>query len=559
VLPSLRLGRYVVEGLLGPGGVTETYLARLPAEPGENGGGLFALKLLRQDRVPPTALPEVARRFVTAGQRLRDFQRPGFGKVVDVCGDPDHIFIVTDLVPGHDLAKLLELSRAEAEGRTGVDPALVGLLGAEIARLLHLGHAAKPGLHHLGLAPGNVIVTDQGEVVLLDPGIAALLRSRTEQPPERGWFVAPELDAADAATLDDRAGVAADLYSLGALLHFLLTGQPPSFFSKVAPAVPSLDIVPGLSPKLGTILRNLLARAPADRPDSAAGLVDRLAGGVDGVRQRQRLIADGLHRAEKEARDTLLRARGGAVPPDIKLVRPADSGTGEAMAHANLGPGRRRNRWRSWAAVCFAGGGLTALVVSFAWSTGLRLDRARPTPAEWPQAYPQRRPPDPGEQARKNEPQAVSREQVLALLAGRLVAETVPPGATVWVDGVAKGTTFTDLEIGPGKHRVVLTLAGHRSFREEVDTGRGAILRRKLAPAPPNRGGGFVRVECQTVGKYPILIDDEETGDLCPSLRIPAAVGKHAIGIYLPAARRVVTVEVNVEAGPKPALAKFSE
>jgi hypothetical protein len=76
---------------------------------------------------------------------------------------------------------------------------------------------------------------------------------------------------------------------------------------------------------------------------------------------------------------------------------------------------------------------------------------------------------------------------------------------------------------------------------------------------PAARGSGFVRVECQTVGKFPILIDDEETGLLCPSLRIPAALGKHMVGIYLPGARRVVSVDITVEAGARPALAKFSK
>jgi hypothetical protein len=548
------MGRYIVEGLLGPGGVTETYLARLPAEPGADGepdekvGQVFALKLLRQDRVTDTALPEVARRFVTAGQRLRDFLRPGFGKVVDVCGDPAHLFIVTELVPGHDLVKLLDLSRTEADGRAGIAPELV----------LHLGHVAKPVLHHLGLAPGNVIVTDQGEVVLLDPGIAALLRSRTEQPPERGWFVAPELLGADAAALDDRAGVAADLYGLGALLYFLLAGKPPPRPGKAAPTELQLDGLPTLSPKLGALLRSLLSRAPAERPDSAAGLVDRLAGGVDGVRQRQRLIADGLHRAEKEARAAIELAKGEAPMPDIRLVQPADSAAEDAMARAIPGLGRRRGPWRLWAALGFAGLGLAALAFSLAGSTGIGWGRAQPPTATVP-SRPEQPGASPSGHPTATEAQSMPRQQVLDLLAGHLVADTIPPGATVWVDGVARGTTFADLEVGAGSHRLVLTLPGHRTLREDVDTGPGAIIRRTLEESPAARASGLLRVECLTVGKYPILVDDLETGDLCPALKLSVATGKHTVGIYLPGVRRVSTVEVSVEAGARPALARFSE
>jgi hypothetical protein len=148
----------------------------------------------------------------------------------------------------------------------------------------------------------------------------------------------------------------------------------------------------------------------------------------------------------------------------------------------------------------------------------------------------------------------------LARLAGRLVAETVPPGATVWVDGVAKGTTFADIVVGPGPHRVALTLPGYRTFRDTVDTSRGVIIRRNLvAVPPPGPNAGFVRVECSTVGKLPILIDDEETGFVCPALAVPTTVGKHMVSIFLPGEKRAVSVAVTVEAGGKPATAKFSE
>ena len=153
-----------------------------------------------------------------------------------------------------------------------------------------------------------------------------------------------------------------------------------------------------------------------------------------------------------------------------------------------------------------------------------------------------------------------ARERVLSRIAGHLIAETVPPGATVWVDGVMKCKTFADIVVGPASHRIVLTAPGYRRFREVMYTGRGAIIRRNLVPAPSStRGTGLIRVECQADGKYAILVDDEEIGLLCPSLQVPAAVGKHMVGIYLPGAGRVISVEVTVELGAKPALAKFTE
>src|SRR5512133_3952523 len=197
------MGRYIAEGLLGPGGATETYLARL-ADEASASGRLFALKLLRADRVPERLSAEATRRFLAAGEQIREFHRPGFGRVVEVCSAPEGSFIVTEHVAGLDLARSLEMF--QAEGHSGMEPAIASLVGAEIARLLHVGHAAKPSLAHLGLAPQNVVLTEAGEVVLLDAGLAAALRSLVEQPAERWWFVAPELLNVDAggSALTDR-------------------------------------------------------------------------------------------------------------------------------------------------------------------------------------------------------------------------------------------------------------------------------------------------------------------------------------------------------------------
>jgi hypothetical protein len=561
------MGRYIVEGLLGPGGATETYLARLPDDSGAAAGQLFALKLLRRDRIPEAALAGVVARFVAAGQRLREFQRPGFGKVLDVFNDAAATFIVTEHVPGCDLARLLEMSLAEGENRSAVEPTLAGLIGAEVARLLQIAHSAKPSLLHLGLAPQNVLVTEAGEVVLLDAGIAATLRGYAEQAPERNWFVAPELQsvAPSLATLNEREGVAADLYSLGALLYYLVAGQPPCQVvvagepDGARPAPP--PELPGLSPKLNLALRSLLSPWPEQRPDSAASLIDRLSGGVDSVPKRQRLIAEGLRRAEQEARAAAARGQQNEAPPEIKVPLPADSMAADAVADAIPGLGTRRDRRRLWGATLFASLGVLAAVASFTLSGGWFLGFARSARVEARGAVSRQvASVEPGPAPAGGEPAPPTRERIVAHLAGRLVAETVPPGATVWVDGVTRGKTFTDVPVGPGRHRVVLTLPGHRAFRDTVDTGPGAIIRRELIPAPPlPRPSGFVRVECGTFGKYPILIDDEETGLVCPSLRIPVAPGKHMVGIYLPAGNRVLSVAVTVEAGAKPAMARFGE
>ncbi len=553
MLPSLRLGRYVVEGLLGPGGVTETYLARLYDEPAAE--RLFALKLLRQDRVAPPAFAEVARRFLEAGRRLRDFQRPGFAKVIDLSEPGEVPFIVSEHVPGYDLERLLEMSRAEGQERPGVDPELAGLIGAEIARLLQVAHAAKPSFAHLGLGPRNVMVSDGGEVVLLDAGITAAIRSMTERPDERDGFLAPEQRGTGT---EISLPVAADVYALGALLFYLMAGRP---YPAVAASDPSGDSaaleLPGVSPRMSAVLRGLLAPRPEERASSAGAVVERLSPGVNGVRQRQRRIAAGLRHAEAEARAALARQSDARPTPEIQVPRPAESLVADARARARTRSAARARR-RLWGSVSFAALGGGAALVSLALTSGvlsltpvgrLGAGGGAPSSASTPVVASRGGPVGPS-----------SRAELLARLAGRLIVETVPPGATVWVDGVSRGTTFVDVEVGPGSHRVALTLPGHLTYREQVDTSRGAIIRRKLAPAAhPARGQGLVRVECQTMRTYPILLDDEETGFLCPELRLSVPAGKHTLGIYLPATGKVVSVPITVEAGGRTVVARFTE
>ena len=149
---------------------------------------------------------------------------------------------------------------------------------------------------------------------------------------------------------------------------------------------------------------------------------------------------------------------------------------------------------------------------------------------------------------------------MLPRVEGHLVVDTDPPGAMVWVDGVEKGKTFADIVLGEGGHRIVVIAPGHRMFREVVDSTAGVIIRRTLMPIePPTKGDGLLSVECKTPGKFPILIDDEETGLLCPIKASPLSAGKHTIGIYLPASRKTTSVDVQVVPSAIPAVAKFVE
>ncbi|MDZ4695783.1 MAG: protein kinase [Deltaproteobacteria bacterium] len=256
---ALRFGDYEVEKQLGPGGVTETYRAHRHG----NDDQPVALKLLRGDRVGKD--PRIASLFVNLGLRNGELKVPGVARVLEVSGDPGASFVITEYVPGVNLESLWD--NAVAGG--GLDANLVSAIGSQIARILTALHERKDRAVHGGLCPGNVLVTPEGKVVLTDIGFSAALRNVTEFAADKYWFVAPELLLSKA-----KPTPASDLYSLGAILYYLLSGEAPIIGETRAELIEQLEEpipnIPNVPDWLELAITNLLSKNPDDRPRTSA-------------------------------------------------------------------------------------------------------------------------------------------------------------------------------------------------------------------------------------------------------------------------------------------------
>jgi hypothetical protein len=266
----LRLGRFQTEALLGEGGTTETYRARLAdVKPGVD-ERRFVLTLLRAGRGHPDA--QLAARFVEAARRLAGLDQSGFVRVVELCEGPGQIYAACEFKAGVNLAQL----RSQAAPGGSMDPRLVGLLGRKLAERLAPLHARTQAPRvHGGLNPGNVLVSPDGEVFLLDCGLAEAVRPRSDADISRWFFAAPEQLAGSAAV------PASDLYSIGALIFFLLTGTPPftaqtgdQLRDRIAAGVPAL---PSMPPWLHAVMAKLLSSDAGLRPRSAAEVARQIS------------------------------------------------------------------------------------------------------------------------------------------------------------------------------------------------------------------------------------------------------------------------------------------
>ncbi len=257
--PGAEIGGYTILAPLGSGGMGTVYRAV------DGGGTAVALKLLHPHIGADPTSRERLRREVLALQRLR---HPGVAAVLDAEADSTEAFLVTELVPGADLAE-------HVRQRGPLDAPALHRLAAGLRDALDAVHAA--GVVHRDLKPSNVLVTPDGPV-LIDFGIAQSVDetrvTSTGFVVGTPGYLAPELvDGAEPTP-------ATDWWGWAALLAFAATGRAP-FGTRPLEAVlvrtrsGDADLA-GLGPVTAGALWDALAADPEDRADPEQ-VVDALA------------------------------------------------------------------------------------------------------------------------------------------------------------------------------------------------------------------------------------------------------------------------------------------
>ena len=268
--------------------------------------------------VPREQVSLMTARLVSGQARmLAALAPPSAAAVIEAADLGSHLVLVARLAPGEELGRCL---RAEGAWEVGQAVAVV----AQLAACLDEVHRA--GLVHGRIDPRHVRVSGAGEartVTLVELG----LRRRGRAAGPYADFEAPEVRFGDAPT------VASDVYSLAALLHLMLTGEPPrDHLGSLA------ELAHGERGRVLAIARLGLARSPADRPPGVRALADAAAVALEVAGSRAGSAmpdADRLAEQPRIVREELER-RGGEETPALRPVRAPLTGARRSVPRGAL-------------------------------------------------------------------------------------------------------------------------------------------------------------------------------------------------------------------------------
>ncbi len=270
-VPSEIAGRYRVRRFLGQGVRKRVYLSE------DTATGTEVAVALYDTAGVGAGIQARARREADAMRKLGD--HPQVVTVLDTGEDAGNPFIVSRYMPGGDVAGLLSAAGGSLEVTRAVE------IAADVSRALEHAHAR--GIVHRDLKPANVWIDDDGHARLGDFGLATTeARARVSG----GTLVGTVAYLPPEQALGEAAGPKADLYSLGALLYEMLTGQPPfpgddavSIISQHlhADPVPPSRHNQSVPQALDLVVLALLAKRPEDRPANAREARERLLGALE--------------------------------------------------------------------------------------------------------------------------------------------------------------------------------------------------------------------------------------------------------------------------------------
>jgi serine/threonine protein kinase len=468
-------GKYAPLGRLGSGGMADVFLAL--ARGPQRVDKLVVIKRLRDPENE-----DLIQMFLDEARLAARLNHPNIVHTYEVAEANGEYFIAMEYLEGQPLSEVLK--QLDAHFIELSEPLLVHI-AVQALKGLHYAHefcdfdGTPINLVHRDVSPHNLFVTYNGEVKLLDFGIAkaALNATRTESGVLKGKvrYMAPE--QASTSDVDRRA----DIYSFGVVLwealarRPLFTGDAMAILNRPTQTpIPSLrSLRPMVSPELEAIVLKTLRPEREDRYATAEEVRLHLEhfqrSNGEGATDEE--LARLMNHVFEAPRDRL-RARIKEQIAEIASGENRPSGRDLPLLHASTRepPSSLPPLTAGW----------RAALRRTRWPVGLSVAAALATAVAWMSVH------DRAPEA----PAAVTSDR-RPITPAHLRLETTPPAAFVDWNGTRFGPTPTDIAIDPGRQTLLVTRDGHESTVLTIDATpgeeitRAVTLRPKSESAPP--------------------------------------------------------------------------
>ncbi|MEM7755438.1 MAG: protein kinase [Planctomycetota bacterium] len=266
---------FKVESKLGAGAMAKVFLARQVSLDRK-----VAIKVLPKKF---SSNPQFIERFYNEGRAAAQLNHPNIVQAFDVGRAGDLYYFVMEYVEGrtvHD--DIVEKKRFDE--RTAIDIVI------KVAEALH--HAHEQGLIHRDVKPKNIMLANNGLVKLADMGLARAITDKEAAEAEAGKaFGTPYYISPEQIRGEKDIGAPADIYSLGATLYHMVTGQvpfegknPSSVMSKhlKTPVVPPDHVNAKLSNGIGEVIEMMMAKKVRERYQTCEDLLIDLRAVLNG-------------------------------------------------------------------------------------------------------------------------------------------------------------------------------------------------------------------------------------------------------------------------------------
>ena len=266
-------GLYEVKELIGSGGMANVYKAVMR---GNNGpvppGTVVAVKVLRREFMHD---PDLVRRFKNESKAISLLNHPNIVKVYDVSVSDDLQYIVMEYVDGMTLREYLNERGGKLSSRETVH---------FISQILKaLEHAHANGVVHRDIKPQNIMLLDNGQLRMMDFGIARISRAENQLSGGKAMgsvhYISPE------QAKGDETDCTSDIYSVGVMMYEMLSGHLPFDAEDMVEVAikqisdqpkPLHEIAPEVPNALVEITEKAMAKLPQNRYASAREMLQAL-------------------------------------------------------------------------------------------------------------------------------------------------------------------------------------------------------------------------------------------------------------------------------------------